>query len=147
MAALVAQGFVDEAGMFSIDHRSAFREAVKRFSGQEVIVTVKPKADKRTLNQNAYWWAEPVPRIAAYCGETAASMHYQLLGECFGYKTGALGQLVLKEPSSSELSKEKFSHLIDWVGPWAQTTLNLRVMAPNEWTAAGEPEFYEEGND
>lgn len=127
-------GFVDDAGHFALDDRKGFLSLLaSKFTGCEVVVTVEKRKVKRSLDQNAYWWAEPVPRIAEYCGYTIPSMHYALLGECFGYKMGPFGKPVMEKPSSSELSKSEFSFLIEWVLDWAPSTLGVKVMPPMMW--------------
>lgn len=130
---ITAPGYVDDAGHFSIDKRTEFHEAIKALAGHEVVVKVTPKQRKRSLNQNAYWWAEPVKRLAEHCGYTPAQMHYALLGECFGYVAGPTGQPVPMQPSSSALNVREFSVLIDWVLVWANAELGVAVMPPDEW--------------
>lgn len=127
-------GFVDDSGKFSLANRKAFTaHLAHKFKGADVVLTVKKKQVKRTLDQNAYWWAVPVPTIAEYCGCTTASMHYDLLGECFGYKMGRFGKPIMERPSSSLLSKSEFSFMIDWVLTWAPTTLGVEIEPPQKW--------------
>jgi hypothetical protein len=40
------------------------------------------------------------------------------------------------KPSSSDLTVEEFTHLIDWVLTWAPTELGVTIPSPNEWEAA-----------
>lgn len=126
-------GFVDDDGKFALTEPRAFRAHLQDLKGQEVVLMVKPRPRKRSLDQNAYWWAEPVKRLAEHCGYTPSQMHYALLGECFGYSNGPTGQPVPNKPSSSELTTQEFSQLIEWVLTWAPAELGVRIMAPNEW--------------
>ena len=127
-------GYVDDAGKFALASRTAFAKYLaEKFRGQNVVLTVKKKPVKRSLDQNAYWWAVPVVEIANYCGCTPASMHYDLLGECFGYKMGRFGKPVPERPSSSLLSKVEFSFMIEWVLDWAPTTLGVAIEPPQKW--------------
>jgi hypothetical protein len=110
--------------------------AVKRhlatLDGHDVEFTIKRKRSQRSLDQNKFWWAVPVAILAEHCGYTPSQMHYALLGECFGYLAGPTGQPVPNVPSSSELSVDEFSRLIEWVLTWAPSELGVSIPAPNE---------------
>lgn len=125
--------WVDDDGHWALEQPKAFDRFMARFVGKQVLVTVRPKAVKRSLDQNAYWWAEPVKRLAEYCGNTPSQMHYALLGECFGYTAGPLGQAVPVKPSSSELSTAEFSHLIEWVLLFGPSELGVQIEPPEAW--------------
>ena len=84
-------------------------------------------SSQRSLDQLRYWWAEPVKRLADHCGYTDSQMHYALLGECFGY-TEVMGHAVPVKPSSSDLTVEEFSQLIEWVLTWAPAELGVAVV-------------------
>lgn len=122
-------------GTLKLLDRGAFRRAVRWMKDGPVVVKVERAKPRRSLDQNAYWWAVPVKLIAEHCGYTDAQMHYALLGECFGYIAGPNGQPVPVKPSSSELTVEEFTHLIDWVLTWAPTELGVNLPAPDERAA------------
>lgn len=123
------------SGTLDVD-RAALARAVRQMKDGPVVVSIGPLKSKRSVSQNAYWWAVPVPMLAEYCGETPNRMHYQLLGECFGYTEGLGGKPVPVKPSSSDLSVEEFKQLIDWVLTWAPTELGVVIPAPDEYEAA-----------
>lgn len=125
--------FVDDDGVFALDDKGTFKREIQQFKGCEVTVTVKRKEHRRSLDQNRYWWAEPVKRLADHCGYTDAQMHYALLGECFGYTTGPTGQPVPVKPSSSDLTVAEFTQLIEWVLTWAPAELQVEIMPPQTW--------------
>lgn len=112
---------------------SRFRKTLEKHAGKQIAVSIRKRKDKRSLDQNAYWWAVPVKLIAEHCGYTESQMHYALLGECFGYTPGPTGAAVPVKPSSSELSVEEFNRLIEWVLLWAPSELGVIVPNPNEW--------------
>lgn len=121
------------------------REQMNRWAssmGDGLVLTIKVSEykPKRSLDQNAYWWAEPVTRIAAELGYTKNQMHYVLLGEYGGYVEGPRGQVVPKVASSSELNKQQFSDLITWVLDWAPRELGIVVKTPEQWMAQPEDE-------
>ena len=124
---------VTDAGRLEPHNLKSFREAVHRLPAGEYWITVEPRKVKRSLDQNAYWWAAPVKILAEHCGYTDSQMHYALLGECFGFTAGPTGQPVPVKPSSSELSVDEFKQLIDWVLVWAPSELGVVIPEPNEW--------------
>lgn len=124
---------VTDQGHLLIDNHAGFTAAVSRFRGRDVVVRVERKKHKRSLDQNAYWWAVPVETLAEELGYTRPQMHYALLGECFGYRPGPAGTAVPIKPASSDLSIEEFSHLIDWVLTWAPAELGITLEPPSHW--------------
>lgn len=113
-------------------NRVAFKRGLRALKPGRYGMRLKIGATKRTLDQNAYWWSVPVKILAEHCGNTDSQMHYALLGECFGYTTGPTGQPVPVKPSSSDLTVQEFTHLIEWVLTWAPTELGVVIPAPNE---------------
>jgi len=135
-AQFVVPARVDELGVLRHDANGRFGEVCRQFAGQRVELVFRKPKSKRTLDQNSYWWAEPVPRLAEHCGYSPNQMHYALLGECFGYTPGPTGQAIPVKASSSDLSVEEFRHLIDWVLVWAPSELGVAIQSPDEWQIA-----------
>lgn len=106
---------------------------LRTVAGQAVEIVVRKPRTKRSLDQNAFWWAVPVELLAEHCGYSRNQMHYALLGECFGYTPGPTGGAVPVKASSSELSVDEFSHLIEWVLIWGPSELGVVIPSPGEW--------------
>jgi hypothetical protein len=106
---------------------------VRQFAGRAV--SIRPVRKRRSLDQNAYWWAVPVRLIAEYCGYDPEQMHYALLGEWQGYVDGPVGPPVPRCSSSSKLTTAEFTELIDWVQRWAAEELDVQIPSPGEWQA------------
>lgn len=140
--AVTFTGFCDDAGKFALDNRRAFLNYIAaKFKGHEVVVTVTKKVAKRTVDQNAYWWAVPVKIMAAELGYTDNQMHYALLGEHGGYKVGPTGQPVPNIASITDLNREQMAKLIDWVLDWAPSELNITIPPPDpKWKEKREKE-------
>lgn len=62
-------------------------------------------------------------------------MHYALLGECFGYVIGPTGTVIPNVPSSSHLTTEQFTRLIEWVLIWGPTEMGVDIPAPEKVAA------------
>lgn len=120
-------------GALTFDQWALVKQYLNRREGARLVVDIRQPRQRRSLDQNAWWWAEAVPKLAEHCGYTANQMHYALLGECFGYEDGPTGQPVPKKPSSSELSTQEFSDLITWVLIWAPSELGVPLESPDEW--------------
>ena len=129
---VISLGTVSPDG-FRLDDKDGFKKAVARLPLGRARVSVDIIGDKRSLDQNAYWWAVPVKLLAEHCGYTDAQMHYALLGECFGYTTGPTGKAVPVKPSSSELSVAEFKQLIDWVLTWGPSELGVVIPDPSDY--------------
>lgn len=129
---VIALGAVTPEG-FRLDDKDGFKKAVSRLPLGRMRISVEPIGEKRSLDQNAYWWAVPVKILAEHCGYTDSQMHYALLGECFGYTSGPTGKAVPVKPSSSELTVAEFTQLIEWVLTWAPTELGVIIPGPSEY--------------
>lgn len=94
---------------------------------------VRRPASQRSIDQNAYFHAVPVTLMAEYMGEEHMATLYALLGECFGYHwSDKLGREIPNKGSSSALTVEEFSHLIEWCPPWALLNHGVNIPLPNE---------------
>ena len=103
-----------------------------------VEVVIRRRRVQRSLDQNAYWWAVPVRLCAESLGYSDVEMHYALLGECFGWhcrKVGGRRRYLPNVGSSSGLTVEQFTKLIEWVLVWGPEQ-GIRIPAPNECEVA-----------
>ena len=137
-------GFCDDAGHFSLDDRSAFRDAVaKAFKGQEVTVTVAKKTRQRSVTQNAWLWGVALPLIAEHCGydhHEHDDLHYWLLAARFETKRVAPlpGGIEIKVPArtSSQLTTQEFSDYMEWLVRFAAQKFGVVIPLPGEAEAA-----------
>lgn len=137
MSSLVAQGFVDDAGMFSIDHRSAFREAVKRFKGQEVIVTVKPKPRRQGSQSLRYLRGVVIPDIAEACGysdpDDYQSVYDGLMWKFYRLPDGPFGEPRRRSCAKDQMNQEEISAVIKTLTEWAESSIpGCRIRRPEE---------------
>lgn len=131
-------GRIDESGRFGLlDGEKAQRQAYfKTLAGKNVEIIVRRERTQRSIDQNAYWWAVPVRLLAEHTGYTDNQMHYALLGECFGYIVGPTGTVIPNVPSSSHLTTEQFTRLIEWVLIWGPTEMHVDIPPPEKAVAA-----------
>ncbi len=103
---------------------------------QHVEVVIRKRREQRSLDQNAYLHAVPFPILADYWGEDIETTKLLVLGECFGWKETRDGHRLPMKPSTSQLTVEEASHLIEWIPPWAMTNFGTLIPLPNEAEAA-----------
>lgn len=121
-----------ERGRLELLDPEGFRRAMWRMRPGPVVIRVDQPVTKRSLDQNAYWHAAVFPPIAEHCGYTIPECKLVLMGECFGWHTVG-GHEIPIQPSTSELTVEQGTYFTDWVIPWAQEHLGVRVPLPNEY--------------
>lgn len=121
------------AGVLRFDNDQVWRNYAQRLEGRDVEIVVRRPRSQRSLAQNAFWHGVVVPIMADFMGEDHMSTHYALLGECFGYhQNPKLEKMVPNHGSSSALSVQEFSELIEWAPPWAMVNFGVRIPLPNE---------------
>lgn len=125
----------DSGGRMDSDVRIAIATHLRACAGVATEIVIKPYKSKRSLDQNAYWWAVPVAILAEHCGYEPEQMHYALLGEWRGYMEGIGGQKIPNCASSSKLTTAEFTQLIEWVQRWAATEMDVQIPSPNEVAA------------
>lgn len=125
-------GTVSDDGTLTLRNRAQWDAYTRRFAGQDVELTIRKRRQQRSLRQNAYWWAVPVPLMADYMGQGLEETKLDLLGECFGWQETSLGNKVPRKPSTAALTVEEFSALITWLIPWALTEHGVRIPLPDE---------------
>lgn len=131
-------GDVDLRGALDENARAAIRDYIRGMHvGEQIDITIAKHKEKRSLDQNAFWWAVPVAILAEHCGYEPEQMHYALLGEWRGYIDGPKGHQIPRVAASSKLTTAEFTELIEWVQRWAATELDVQIPAPNEIASVG----------
>lgn len=109
------------------------RVHLSRLAGRDVEVVIRKERVQRSLDQNAYIHAVPVPILADYFGYTIPEMKLVLMGECFGWKADPIsGHEIPLKPATSEMDVEECNRFIEWVLPWAMLNHGVNIPAPNE---------------
>jgi len=105
--------------------------------GVTVDVSVRVHKSQRSLDQNAYIHAVPVPIMAEHWGCTIEETKLLLMGECWGWND-VLGHRLPVKPHTSSMNTQEASHFIEWCQVWAMTEFHVEIPLPNEcdWEAA-----------
>ncbi len=129
----IFHGAVTDQGKLKLERPLQFQQCIRGLAGKRVELTVRKPKSKRSLDQNAYWHGVAVAIMAEFMGEDNAATHYAMLGECFGYHWNEkLKKEVPNKGSSSALTVEEFSHLIEWAPRWASDSFGVVIPLPNE---------------
>ncbi len=116
-----------------VGQRRTFDDWIAKLEGKETRLTVCEPERQRTLKQNAYIHAIPIPMLAAHLGYTIPECKYVLMGECFGWKLDArTGKEMPIKPSTSAMTVEEDTYFIEWVIPWAAMSFGLQIPLPSE---------------
>ena len=119
-------------------HLVPFRDVrlvLQQSEGQELEVTIKPKR-RRTLSQNALYWAVVVPQVAegirqAGTNATHTEVHEFLKGRFLEPKMLLAKDETFMLPSStSTLTKEQFSIYLDQVAEFCREYLGFDLELP-----------------
>ena len=137
----VFNGVVTADGRLELDGIEAMqrRRYLRSLVGKRVGVVVRERRSQRSTNQNAWLWGIALPLLAEELGydeHEHETLHYALLGECFGHVYDPRsGQTVLAK-TSSQLNTEEFADYMEWLVRWAATEHNCRIPLPGESEAA-----------
>ena len=130
-------GFVDDAGTFSLDQRGKFREWIRKFKGQEVVVTVKRRPRPQGTQSLRYYRGVVVPDIARACGysdpDEYEQVHEGLAWKFLRIADGKFGQPRRRSTAKDDMSQEEITVYIDQVITYAETTIpGCRVRRPDD---------------
>ena len=108
------------------------RAKLAELAGHTIEIVIRQHRAKRSLDQNAYLHAEPIPRMAEHLGYTIPEMKIVLMGECFGWHVKS-GHMLPVKASTAAMTVDECRYFIDWVIPWAAQEHGVIVMLPDEW--------------
>jgi hypothetical protein len=141
MAIPVFHATVTEAGrvVLAASEARIRHNYLTRLAGKAIDVTIREHHDRRTLDQNAWWWGVALPVIAAALGYDRHEhdrLHYALVDLCFGTTFDPRIGREVSNARSSQLTTAQFSALMDWVVRWAATEQGITVPRPGDGVAA-----------
>lgn len=99
--------------------------------GAAYILDIKKAKNKRSLNQNRYYWSVVVGLVAEHTGYTSQEAHQELAAMFLSY-THENGKRFVK--STTELNTLEFEKYLDKIRIWAATDLGKTIPLPNEIT-------------
>jgi len=131
-------GLVTEDGAkLVLDKPDVYREYIKKFAADEVVVSVKRKPRGQGTQQLRYYRGVVVPDIAEACGYSDPD-DYQSVHEAMAWKflrlpDGPFGEPRRRSTSKSDLTLDEMTRFLDQVITFAETTIpGCRVRRPEE---------------
>lgn len=125
-------GQVTDKGKLELSNPDAFRESVSKLAGKRVYVVVDTERQKRSNDQNEYYWGVVLKLISEHTGYTVNELHdivrYYFLGA--EEKTIA-GETVKILKSTTKLNTLQFEEYLGRIRDWASTKLNITIPLPN----------------
>lgn len=96
--------------------RAMFNDFLKQFEGKKVWMTIDPKMPKRSDRQNRYYWLY-LGIISQETGHEAQDLHFlfknNFLFDPMKDLTTVLGTLIIKDKSTTDLTKTQFAEYIE----------------------------------
>lgn len=127
-------GPVDTRGKLDEDVRFQVGDYLRTFAGKVVDITVKLHRRQRSLDQNAYWHAEPFLKLAKEWGESVERTKLICMGEFWGWEPCKVTKCYLPvKAHTSDMTVEEGVLFTDWLIPWALTEHGVAIDLPDEW--------------
>lgn len=130
------------------DHPDQFRNYVKKFAADEVVVTVKRRPKRQGSQQLRYLRGVVIPDIASACGyddpDDYQSVYEGLMFKFARLPDGPFGEPRRRSCSKDEMPMDELSTIIDQIITFAETSIpNCRIRRPEEldMDAVHDPEW------
>ena len=135
----VFRGRVKETGELHIYRNIDFLEAVKLFTGKQIVLTLEKKKNKRSISQNAYLHGVVFPvacdglndvgyRVSLEETKTLLKQKF-LIKEFVNENTG---EIIESIKDTSELTTTEMMDFIAEIQQWASEYLSVYIPDPNE---------------
>lgn len=131
---LKAEAIVALEGLRPVNFRQ-WREAMAAHQGQRVVVTVERHHDRRSSQQNRWYWGAIVPAVAGHLSQGRAlplsddQAHHVLKSAFIGVEDTPLGPV---PKSSAALTMAAFSAYCDAIVAHAASEWGLAIPAPED---------------
>lgn len=132
-------GSVGIDGSLRLHKRSEFDSLIKDFKGCDVLITVSKKYEKRSINQNAYYFGVVVTEIRDRLNELGHSVTLDLTHEMLKARFNSqesfnesTGEVFNFPKSTTEMNTEEFCEYIDKIIIFAKQSLDIDILYPNE---------------
>lgn len=118
----------EDGAKLLLDDRATFQRYIRKFAGDEVVVTVKRRPRRQGTQAMRYYRGVVVPDIACACGYTDPD-EYQAVHDALAWKFlrlpdhPQLGTPRRRSTAKDDLSQEEMSRYIDQVITYAETTI------------------------
>lgn len=134
---------INELGQIQKGVNKAIRDVFKFFAKKRVVIKIEKAKKRRSLQQNAYYWAVPVKMIYDKLREAKPRQYEELLPEHVHEflkvnflddkeKIDIEGTEINKNLTTTELTTTEFMAYLADIQRWAIETLQLNIPDPNQ---------------
>lgn len=125
-------GDIDKQCRVVLHEQERYLQWKRSLSGKPIELVLRRKRSKRSLDQNAYIHAVPIPLVAEKMGESINDAKLIMMGEKWGWHIVRGYRLPVKG-HTSEMTTAECAEFIEWAPMWAATELDgLYIPLPNE---------------
>ena len=127
-------GCTIQSGRVELDSEAQYRSLVRNMPEGRYTIKVEKYVPQRSLDQNAYLHAGPLPVLKREFGyDSTEELKRDLMGECWGWTTSPItGRQIPMREHTSDMDVQEFSHFIDWLIPWAMVKWGIVLPLPDE---------------
>ena len=131
-------GFVQNSKLHVMNEKR-LKEDLRQFKPCDVVITIKKKG-RRSVLQNAYYWAVVVKEIQVRFRELGHDVEDGDVHEYLKCRFHAerivtdQGELLELPKSTTEMNKDEFSEYIERIREWAASTLEITIPDPGQQT-------------
>lgn len=124
---------IDDKGKLILSNPDTFKEELKKLSGKRVYVIVDTERQKRSNDQNEFYWGVCLKLISDHTGYTCEELHDILKYKFLGTDEKKIGSETVKIlKSTTKLNTLQFEEYLGRIRDWASTKLNVIIPLPNE---------------
>lgn len=116
------------------DKRKLF-EILKSRKLKTYVIEIKEAKEKRTLNQNSYYWV-CLGIVGKHCGYTSDEMHELMKFKFLGVQEMSIkhtGEVLKSLKSTSKLNTLEFTAYIENIRNWSLNELDCYLPTPEEY--------------
>lgn len=125
-----------EGGNFLAKDPAVYKAALHCHEGKYIEFQIVRHRQKRSLNQNAFYWGVVVPLVAEAIGESdPESVHEAMKAKLNYYMVTAKGRDIRVPMSTADLSTVDFEAYLERIRQWGARFFSLNIPLPNEVAA------------
>ena len=111
------------------------RSYLRSVDGKAIEAVIRPKRNKRSIDQNAWIWGVAYPLLGECLGydrHEHDQLHYALLAECFGTTYDQRFGRDIPRVTSSKMTTKEFSDYMEWLVRWSASEHGCIIPLPGE---------------
>ena len=110
-----------------------FNRDLKQYEGRDAFVVLHPYKDKRSQNQNRYYWGVVMKLLSDELGYLPDEMHEVMKQKFLNVRDVKVGTVKYQIPeSTTKLTTTDFEDYVSKIRIWAAKDLNVMIPLPNE---------------